>query len=372
MSPPADTELPEVVRRHLRTAQDSLARLPWSAERVAAWATELHRVLAGGGRLLAAGNGGSASLAQHLTSELVGRYQQDRPPFSAVCLSSESSAVTAIANDYGYDEVFARQVRAHGRRGDVLVLLTTSGRSRNLLRAAEEAARLGVSTLALTGPAPNPLLDASDDALAMHGTPASVQEAQHVVVHALCAAFDALVLPDAHAGEAPGGHRSAAPLAVARPPSPADQARLLAEAVRSAGGRLVAAGGCFDLLHAGHVDLLQRARALGDALVVLLNDDRSVRRLKGPTRPLVPAEDRAAVLQALECVDAVAVFGEDTPELLLQQLRPDVFCKGGDYEGRSLPEEEVLATWGGRLVVLPLVQGRSTTRLVDLARRSAS
>jgi D-sedoheptulose 7-phosphate isomerase len=372
MRRPAGSELPEVVRHHLRTAQESLARLPWSAERVAAWAAEIHRVLSGGGRLLAAGNGGSASLAQHLTSELVGRYQQDRPPFSAVCLSSEASAVTAIANDYGYDEVFARQVRAHGRTGDVLMLLTTSGRSRNLLRAAEEAARLGLTSFSLTGAAPNPLVDASDDALALHGPAASVQEAQHVVVHALCAAFDTLVLRDHEATERPGGRRLTPPLSMARPASSADQARLLAEAVRAAGGRLVAAGGCFDLLHAGHVDLLQRARALGDALVVLLNDDRSVRRLKGPTRPLVPAEDRAAVLQALECVDAVAVFGEDTPEQVLRHLRPDVFCKGGDYEGRSLPEEEVLATWGGRLVVLPLVQGRSTTRLVDLARRSAS
>jgi rfaE bifunctional protein nucleotidyltransferase chain/domain len=203
-----------------------------------------------------------------------------------------------------------------------------------------------------------------DDVLAVTGAAAAVQEAQQVLVHAVCAAFDHLVRgEDAELGERAGS--------TSHPTGPGD-ARALAEEVRAAGGRLVAAGGCFDLLHAGHVDLLRRARALGDALVVLLNDDRSVRRLKGPTRPIVPAEDRAALLLALECVDAVAPFGEDTPERVLREVRPHVFCKGGDYEGRTLPEERVLAEWGGRLVVLPLVEGRSTTRLVDLARRSAS
>ena len=108
------------------------------------------------------------------------------------------------------------------------------------------------------------------------------------------------------------------------------------------------------------------------ALVVLVNSDLSVRRLKGPARPIVPESDRAAVLLALECVDAVCVFDEDTPERVLGELRPHIFCKGGDYEGRTLPEERVLAGWGGRLVLLPLVEGRSTSKLVDLARRSPS
>jgi D-beta-D-heptose 7-phosphate kinase / D-beta-D-heptose 1-phosphate adenosyltransferase len=128
---------------------------------------------------------------------------------------------------------------------------------------------------------------------------------------------------------------------------------------------VVATGGCFDLLHPGHVATLKAARALGDRLVVCLNDDGSVRRLKGSGRPVVGQEDRAAVLEALECVDQVIVFGEDTPTALLRRLRPDVWVKGGDYDVADLPEAEALAEWGGRVVVLPFVEGRSTTRIIE-------
>jgi rfaE bifunctional protein nucleotidyltransferase chain/domain len=137
--------------------------------------------------------------------------------------------------------------------------------------------------------------------------------------------------------------------------------------VRARGGTLVATGGCFDLLHAGHVRTLQAARALGDGLVVCLNSDASVARLKGPQRPLVPQADRAAILLALGCVDAVEIFDEDTPIPLLRRLRPDLWVKGGDYEATDLPEAPVLASWGGRAVILPFVEGRSTTRLIQEA-----
>ncbi|MBV9792496.1 MAG: bifunctional heptose 7-phosphate kinase/heptose 1-phosphate adenyltransferase [Actinobacteria bacterium] len=147
-------------------------------------------------------------------------------------------------------------------------------------------------------------------------------------------------------------------------PQAADAARL-AERVRAGGGTVVATGGCFDLLHAGHVSLLQTARSLGDCLIVCLNSDASVRRLKGAGRPLNPAADRAAVLAALGCVDAVAVFAEDTPCAVLDQLRPDIWVKGGDYDGRELPEAARLKTWGGIAVTVPYLSGRSTTRLAS-------
>jgi len=134
--------------------------------------------------------------------------------------------------------------------------------------------------------------------------------------------------------------------------------------VRTGGGTVVATGGCFDLLHAGHVAVLQQARALGDCLVVLLNSDDSVRRLKGPSRPLQNQTDRADVLRALGCVDAVLVFDEDTPSGALAALRPEVFAKGGDYALTSIPEADVVAGWGGQAVVLPYLAGRSTTSLI--------
>lgn len=155
--------------------------------------------------------------------------------------------------------------------------------------------------------------------------------------------------PEPAAGRQPGGARALVP----------------------PGGVLVAAGGCFDVLHAGHVSMLRAARALGDGLLVCINSDASVRRLKGPGRPVNPAADRAAVLRALDCVDDVVVFEEDTPERLLSELRPDIWVKGGDYDGRELPEAAVLQRWGGMAVTVPYLDGRSTTRIVTAAALAA-
>jgi D-beta-D-heptose 7-phosphate kinase / D-beta-D-heptose 1-phosphate adenosyltransferase len=164
---------------------------------------------------------------------------------------------------------------------------------------------------------------------------------------------------------AAGADRGPAAPAVDRPArQPVEE---LVASVSRRGGTVVATGGCFDLLHAGHVATLRAARRLGDCLVVCLNSDDSVRRLKGPTRPLVPAADRARVLEALECVDGVVVFDEDTPTEVLQRLRPHVWAKGGDYAGATFPEATVVQEWGGQAVVLPYLQGRSTTRLLDTA-----
>ncbi|MFE7740779.1 PfkB family carbohydrate kinase [Nocardia sp. NPDC057455] len=138
----------------------------------------------------------------------------------------------------------------------------------------------------------------------------------------------------------------------------------VAARIRAGGGRLVATGGCFDLLHPGHVSLLRQARAMGDALVVCLNSDASVRRLKGPRRPIVPARDRARLLIALSSVDAVAVFDESAPSALLDRLRPDVWVKGGDYTGVDLPEAAVVRGYGGEIALIPTVRGYSTTQLV--------
>ncbi len=149
-------------------------------------------------------------------------------------------------------------------------------------------------------------------------------------------------------------------------------ARALSARMRAGGGTVVATGGCFDLLHAGHVGMLEAARRLGDCLIVCLNSDDSLRRIKGHERPLQRQEDRAAVLEALGCVDAVAIFEEDTPVRLLEQLRPHVFAKGADYALGALPEARALAAWGGQAVVVPYLPGRSTTRLVDLAHEQRS
>ncbi len=648
------------------------------------WGRAIAAILPSGGRLLVAGNGGAAAHAQHLVAELVGRFQADRMPLSALALTVDTSTLTAIGNDFGFEEIFARQVLAHGRSGDVLITMSTSGRSPNLLRAVAVARGLGVTTWALTGPAPNPIADASHEYVDVGSESAAhVQECHLVAVHMLCAAVDD-VLGQPQVGEEkraatpaavavavkdqsvrplrrsssdkevdlvvlgdvlldtditgevkrvspeapvpvvsslkddvrPGGAGLAALLAAkdghrvtlitalgsdraadlvtemltdagvsivnlgtssatavktrvragqqtllmldrANPPgslghlpvdgqkairaagavlvcdygrgvaaaedvrqalseldgrtpvvwdphplgpppvagillatpnsreadhfepgiSPAgikgdiERARRLrktwrvghvavtrgrdgvvlvnddaapplvipapivsggdargagdcfavtaavllgagvlpstavtravavaadyvmggmefgaasagpptvhaigdalslAARVRAGGGTVVATGGCFDLLHRGHVALLQHARQLGDCLIVCLNSDASVTRLKGKGRPLVSEEDRAGVLQALSCVDAVVLFDQDTPADLLRELRPHLFVKGGDYAIGDIVERAVVEQAGGQVVLAPYLDGRSTTSLIEQAVR---
>ncbi len=182
-----------VAQHHIGALTATLDALAAEAPRLAEWGGALADRLLDGARLLAAGNGGSAAEAQHLTAEFVGRFDGDRRAFSAIALHSDTSALTAIANDYGYAESFARQVTAHAREGDVLILLSTSGTSANLVRAAEAGREAGAVVWAMTGPGPNPLTEAVDDALVLPGVGANVQEAQLVAVHALCRVFDAIV-----------------------------------------------------------------------------------------------------------------------------------------------------------------------------------
>lgn len=698
------------LRAHADDLHDGLDLLTAEAGRIDAWGARLADTVLAGGRLLVAGNGGSAAEAQHLTAELVGRFDGERTPLSAISLHAETSSLTAIVNDYGVAEMYARQVAAHGRPGDVLVLLSTSGESENVVAAARRARELGLTTWALTGPRDCALAAACDDVLALRGaSTSSVQELHLVVVHALCAALDAhvrhrearaaadlagaassddrpapapapasaaatgpqvvvvgdvlldrdvdgqvtrfspdgpvpvvdtlgvrrspggagltallaadgasvrLVAPfgddDAgselrallrphldvvalpqvgttrrktrvrsggqtvvrvddggparpgdlseraaraalagadvvlvsdygagttHAGpvrdalahaartgtlvwdphprggapvpgtalvtpnlaealdaaealgldatpDDPGGlarslaaawdvgavcvtagdrgafvaradgepayvpatvahgdpcgagdrFASAVAVALARgeglvpavvaavasasawvaaggaegyrrradsladrtpgaarehapdraPGAPApsgaaqdapapdpDGPEAVAARLRAAGGTVVATGGCFDILHAGHVATLEAAARLGDHLVVLLNGDASVRRLKGPQRPVVGQADRTRVLAALDCVAAVVVFDEDDPRAALDRLRPDVWAKGGDYTEETLPEAETVRRHGGRVVVLPYVDGRSTTSILERSGRFA-
>lgn len=173
---------------HLHAALDGVVA---STRRIERWGRHLADVLPAGARLLTCGNGGSAAEAQHLTGELVGRFEGERMPLSAIALHAETSSSTAIANDYGLDEMFARQVRAHGRAGDVLLCLSTSGRSPNVLTAAKAAHERGVTTWSFTGREPNPLASLSDDAVAVDSPHVStVQEVHLVLLHALCAELD--------------------------------------------------------------------------------------------------------------------------------------------------------------------------------------
>jgi phosphoheptose isomerase len=184
--------------QHIEGLRHALRTLERDTPRLERWGRLLATSLLDGHRLLVAGNGGSAAEAQHLTAELVGRYCSERQPLSAIALHADTSSVTAIANDYSFDDVFARQVRAHGRPGDTLIALSTSGRSANVVNAAQVACECGLAVWAITGPTPNPLAQAADDAIVIDASSATVQEAQLVAVHLLCAEVDAVVLATDH------------------------------------------------------------------------------------------------------------------------------------------------------------------------------
>ena len=143
-----------------------------------------------------------------------------------------------------------------------------------------------------------------------------------------------------------------------------DHAVELAERVRDRGATVVFTNGVFDLLHPGHVRYLRDARRLGDALIVGVNSDRSVRAIKGPERPITPAEERAEVLLALECVDAVAIFDEQTPDAMIRRVQPDVLVKGADWEPDNIVGRDTVEARGGRVVRMELAPGHSTTDLI--------
>lgn len=143
-----------------------------------------------------------------------------------------------------------------------------------------------------------------------------------------------------------------------------EQIELLSNKLKAAGKKVVFTNGCFDILHVGHVRYLTAARALGDCLIVGLNTDESVRRLKGPSRPINDENDRAEILSALSVVDYVVLFGEATAAALITGIKPDVYVKGGDYAIETLPEAKVVAEYGGKTVLIPMVHGKSSSNVI--------
>ena len=180
------------VSQHIRQLQQALMYAQPAIDTAAHWGRVLADLLPGGRRLLVAGSGGSAAQAQHLVTQIVGLHREDREPYSAMSVLAETSSLTAIADDYGVGAMYARHVRAHGREGDVAIVMSISGRSRNMLAAAHAAHDIGLRVWAMTGPMPNPLTELADDALTIDAPQtATVQELHLVAVEVLCTEFDA-------------------------------------------------------------------------------------------------------------------------------------------------------------------------------------
>ncbi len=329
--------------------------------------------LKGGKKVLVFGNGGSAADAQHIAAELVGRFVLERAPLPGIALTVDTSALTAIANDYGFDQVFARQLRGLGNEGDVAIAITTSGKSPNVLAAIEAAREKKMHVIGLTGAKGKAFPEVCDACIVVPSTnTARIQEIHITVGHLLCEAVDALLHSDEKQDGAHGGDRQESS---AGKVLDLDTLVALRERWRQEGRAVVWTNGVFDVLHAGHLSSLRAARAHGDVLVVGINADETVRAAKGPSRPIYPAAERADMLAALEVVDHVVVFSEPTPVEVLSKLKPDVHCKGADYappHGAPMPEADLVRSYGGRIEFLPLVPGRSTTSTVARLGSAAS
>jgi phosphoheptose isomerase len=348
-----DNAVRQLVARALRDgARVRYATLDRCGDEIARAARLVVDAFARGNKVLIFGNGGSAADAQHIAAELVGRFVSERAPLPAIALTVDTSALTAIANDYGFDHVFARQVRALGAARDIALAITTSGNSPNVLAAVEAAREKGMQVIGLTGGKGTAFAAKCDACIVVPSfETARIQEIHITVGHLICEAVDVLLY------EAP---------TVVTAEKVVDLVTLvtLRERWRAEGRVVVWTNGVFDVLHVGHLASLRAARALGDVLIVGVNTDDTVRATKGPSRPVFPAAERAAMLTALEVVDHAVVFSEPTPAEVLARLKPDVHCKGADYappNGAPMPEADVVRSYGGRIEFLPLVAGRSTT-----------
>ncbi len=309
--------------------------------------------LKNGNKILICGNGGSASDAEHFAGEIVGRFGYDRPSLPCISLCTPSATFTAISNDYGYEKVFARQVIGFGKAGDVLIGISTSGNSANIVEAFKVAKDANITTIALTGSKDSKLSAIADITLrsASAKTP-RIQEIHSILIHSLCRAVEDEIFNKATIPSLPN-----------KKILTGNEIKVLAEAIK--GYKSVFTNGCFDILHPGHVYILNECRKYGELLIVGLNSDASIKRLKGESRPYHKFEDRANVLAALECVDYVIGFDEDTPKNLIEALTPNILIKGGDYTPENVVGAEWVTSHGGKVCIIPLLEGHSTTAILN-------
>ena len=305
-----------------------------------------------GHRVYAFGNGGSAAQAQHFTTELIGRFKGNRKSLPAISLSADTSAITAIANDFGFDSVFSRQLESLAQPGDVVIGFTTSGTSVNVLKGLAEAKKNGASTVLICGNKGESKAHLADLALEVGGSETAViQEVHLILIHIICENVEyelGLVEP---------GNKKFIPRIV--------YDHELSEIQLPTQDSIVWVNGCFDLLHQGHIRLLNTASKSGSFLVVGINSDESVKRLKGTDRPFIPEVSRARTLLELPFVDLVVIFSDDDPLDVLKVLIPSVVVKGPEYRDREYPEKNLLMEMGCSIVYIEDVEGVSSTQIAD-------
>lgn len=346
-----------------KSVEESLAglRLLLNPENLAAIDKIAEAMIAafrGGHRVYFCGNGGSAADSQHLAAEFVGRFQMKRQGLPAISLTTDTSILTSVGNDYGFEPVFSRQLEALAVKGDLLFILSTSGKSLNVVSAARKARELGLKIIAFTGRDGGDLKRLADLLFIAPGnSTAHIQEAHILAGHILAGIVEETLF------------KKGAKLSGKENPEGKIKniKELLTEIKRlkTSGKKIVFTNGCFDLLHGGHLKLLREAKARGDVLIVGLNSDSSVKKLKGPGRPLMPEKERAEIMASLEPVDYVVIFKEETPENLIKTIIPDILVKGADYMIKQIVGGEIVQKHGGKVVRIPLLPNHSTSKLIS-------
>jgi cytidyltransferase-like protein len=315
-----------------------------------------------GGKVLVFGNGGSAAHAQHMAAEFVGRLRHVRAPLPAVALTADAAVITAIANDFGFEQIFARQITALGNRGDIAVALSTSGESPNIIAGARAAQAAGMRVLAITGADGQLAREADLVVRAPRADAQLIQEAHAVAVHVLCEAVETHFTH----GRSPEGSTRAAAKVLST-----SELQAMRLGWRAAGYPVVWTSGRFDLLHVGHVRYLEMAKGLGGILIVgVLDSAMTVGR--GSDHAVVSPRDRAELVAGLASVDFVTILGAAEPHDLLRLLQPDVYCGAGDGTASAPSEGGNVETYGDRVELLPPFSELSGRDVVAPAARIAS
>ena len=308
-----------------------------------------------GKKIMVFGNGGSAAESQHFTTELIGRFKNNRKSFPALSLNSDTSAITAIANDYGYDFVFSRQVEGLANEGDVVIGISTSGTSPSVINALESGIQSKSICFLLTGNRKNSRNMEGITVIGVGGEiTASIQEMHLTLIHIVCELIEDI-------------------LGVSEDPKNLDLPRVIHEnEVNSLDfskiGDITWVNGCFDLIHEGHLKLLNTASKQSPFLIIGINSDESVKSLKGPNRPLVNQQSRANALILLGFVDLVIIYDSETPLELLRMIQPRFVVKGEEYENVTYPELEFLNDIKAKLIYIKNVEELSTSSLIKKAR----
>jgi len=341
-----------VIRREIETRYRQLLAISDSQiEQIETLAKGISDALKSGKTLYAFGNGGSAAEAQHFTTELIGRFKENRKSLPAISLCSDISAMTCIANDFGYDAIFSRQVEGLVKEGDFVFGFTTSGKSKNVIAGLDAARKMGGVAILITGQAPLAVNDLADIAIQIGGSEtAIIQESHLMLIHILSELIEIN-------------------LELKHPPVQNQNPRIIYDydfkrQLLPNQKSIVWVNGCFDILHEGHLLLLSTASRAGSFLVVGINSDSSVRKLKGDSRPVIPEMSRARTLAQLPFVDLVVIFSEEDPREILKVVRPNVVLKGDNYRTENFKEKDFLLEINCEILFTPHIEGVSSSALI--------